>query len=217
MVPGDADLRPLSHDLATQPDPATPPELQAQAGALVERGPERRGGIDRLEDEKERAGPPGERDQSSQLVRKGGRARAAPGRAHGNRRRVCCRPSRARRPQVQHEDVHRARLEQRAGHRERLGRVVRDQDRQPLEADAAGRRLDGVERVREVHPGGERAPGLRLGEHAERERGRAAGARSRERDGPGPREAAGGEERVERGEARRDRMIGRRGRGPGAR
>ena len=40
VVLRDADLRPLPHDLATQPDPAAPPELEAQAGALVERGPE---------------------------------------------------------------------------------------------------------------------------------------------------------------------------------
>jgi hypothetical protein len=31
----DADLGPLAHDLATQPDPAAPPELKAQAGTLV--------------------------------------------------------------------------------------------------------------------------------------------------------------------------------------
>ena len=63
VVLRDADLRPLPHDLATQPDPAAPAKLQAQAGALVEHGPERRGEPGRLEDEKERAGPPGERDQ----------------------------------------------------------------------------------------------------------------------------------------------------------
>ena len=117
VVLRDADLRPLPHDLATQPDPAPPAEFQAQAGALVERGPERRGGIGRLEDEKERAGPPGERDQSSQLVGEIGQARAASGRAHGGCRRGRCRPPRARRlprarrPQVQPQDVHRARLE----------------------------------------------------------------------------------------------------------
>ena len=94
---------------------------------------------------------------------------------------------------------------------------VRDQDREPLETDAASHRLDGVERAREVHPGGERAPRLRLGEHAERERRRAAGPRTRERDGPGPRETTGGQERIERGKARRDRPVGRGRCGSGAR
>ena len=50
VVLRDAHLRPLPHDLATQPDPAAPPELQAQAGTLVERDPERRGSVGRLED-----------------------------------------------------------------------------------------------------------------------------------------------------------------------
>jgi len=156
----DADLRPLPHDLATQPDPAAPPELQAQAGALVERGPEWRRGPGRLEDEQERAGSPGEGDQPGQLVGEAGRARAAPDREHGGcrrGRRRCgrwqrgrwrrsrWRPRRAGRPQVKHQDVHRARLEQRAGHRERLPDPVRDEHGEPFEVDAAGDRFDRIE------------------------------------------------------------------------
>ncbi len=90
MVLRDADLRPLPHDLATQPDPAAPPELQAQAGALVERGPEWRRGPGGLEDEQERTGPPCERDQPGQLVGEAGRTRTVPGRVHGGRRRNRC-------------------------------------------------------------------------------------------------------------------------------
>jgi len=224
VVLRDADLRPLSHDLATQPDPAAPPELQAQAGTLVERGPERRGGVGRLEDEKERAGPPGERDQSSQLVGEVGGARAAPGRDHGDCRRDRCRPPRAhwplraRRPQVQHQDVDRARLEQRAGHRERLGRVIRDQDREPLETDAAGHRLDRVERAREVHPRGEGTGILRSRERPHGEGGGATRAHSRERNRARARETTPHQQRVEfrepgrdRGTRGRDRSRARRG------
>ena len=87
VVLRDADLGALAHDLATQPDPAPPPKLETQAGTLVERGTERRRGFARLEDEKEGAGPPGERDQPGQLVGEVGRARAAPDRNDGGHRR----------------------------------------------------------------------------------------------------------------------------------
>ncbi len=196
VVLRDADFRPLSNDLATQPNPAGPAELQAQAGALVERGPQRRRDPRWLKDEKERAGPSGECDQPGQLASEIGRTRAAPvrgrrrcrrGRHRHDRRWGRRRPPPPGFPKVQHKDVHRARLEQRASHRERLGRIVRDEHGEPFQADTASHCLHGIEGAREVDPGGERAPGLRLGESTERECGRAAGARSRQRNGAGPR------------------------------
>ncbi|HYN49150.1 MAG TPA: hypothetical protein VER83_09815, partial [Candidatus Nanopelagicales bacterium] len=63
VVLRDTDLRPLAHDLVAEANPATAPQLEPEPGTLVEGGPERRGNPGGLEDEEERAGATGERDQ----------------------------------------------------------------------------------------------------------------------------------------------------------
>ena len=211
VVLRDADLRPLADDLAAEADPAAAPQLQPEPGALVEGGPDRRWNPGRFQDEEERAGAPGERDEAAELVGGPGWAGAvAPAggrRVRAGRRRARRRRSRALRwpvprpREVEHEEVDRPRLEERPGHRERLVDGARDEDGEPLQVHAAGNRLHGVQAPGEVHPGDEGAAGLGLRDRPQGEGRRAAGSAAPEDNRPGPREAAGREQRVELREA----------------
>ena len=98
--------------------------------------------------------------------------------------------------EVENEEVHRPRLEERPRHREPFVEGVRDEDREPLQAHAAGNRLHGIQAPGEVHPGDEGAAGLGLRDRPQGEGRRAAGSTSPEDDRPGPRQAAGREQRV---------------------
>jgi len=210
VVLRDADLRPLADDLAAEADPAAPPQLEAEPGALLQGAPERRGNPGRLEDEEERAGAAGERDEAAEPVGEPGRAGAG---AAGGRRRMDDGRCRARQGpvpcprEVEDEEVDRPRLEERPRHRERLVDGARDEDREPLQAHAAGRRLHGIEAPGEVHPGHEGAAGLGLRDRPQGERRRAAGSVAPESDRPGSREAAGCEQRVELREAGGDAVV----------
>ena len=147
---------------------------------------------------------------------RGGRGAAAPAgrrRVRAGRRRA--RRGRCRAPggpvprsrEVEHEEVDRPRLEERPRHRERLVDRVRDEDREPLQAHAAGNRLHGIQAPGEVHPGDEGAAGLGLRNRPQGEGRRAAGSAAPEDDRPGPREAAGREQRVELREAGGDAPV----------
>jgi len=209
----DADLRALADDLAAEADPAAAPQLEPEPGALLEGSPERRGNPGGLEDEEKRAGAPGERDEAAELVggprragRKGTAAATGRRRVHDGRCRAPDGPVPHPR-EVEHEEVGRPRLEERPRHRERLLDGARDEDREPLQAHAAGYRLHGIQAPGEVHPGGEGAAGLGLRDRPQGEGRRAAGSTSPEDDRPGPWQAAGSEQRVEIREAGGDAPI----------
>jgi hypothetical protein len=219
VVLRDADLRLLADDLAAEANPAAAPQLEPEPGALLEGGPERRGNPGGLEDEEERTGAPGERDEAAELV--GGPRRAdrrgtaaAAGRRRVPRRRCRVRGERCRRGgpvprsrEVENEEVRRPRLEERPRHREPLVERVRDEDREPLQAHAAGNRLHGIQAPGEVHPGDEGAAGLGLRNRPQGEGRRAAGPTAPEDDRPGPRQAADREQRVELREAGGDAPV----------
>jgi len=213
VVLRDADLRPLADDLAAEADPAAAPQLEPEPGTLLQDGPERRGNPGGLEDEEERAGATGERDEAAELVggpRRAGRRGTA---ATAGRRRVRDGRCRARdgpvpRPrEVEDEEVGRPRLEERPRHRERLVDRARDENREPLQAHAAGNRLHGIQAPGEVHPGDEGAAGLGLRNRPQGEGRRAAGSVAPEDDRPDPREAAGREQRIELLEAGGDAPV----------
>ena len=197
VVLRDADLRPLADDLAPEADPTAAPQLEPEPGTLLQDGPERRRNPGGLEDEEERAGATGERDEAGELIGGPGRARTA---ATGGRRRARGGPV-PRPREIEDEEVDRPRLEERPRHRERLVDGARDEDREPLQAHAAGHRLHGIEAPGEIHPGDEGAAGLGLRHRPQGEGRRAAGSRAAQGDRPDPRETAGREQGVELREA----------------
>ena len=213
VVLRDADLRPLPDNLAAKADPAATPQLEPEPGALLEGGPERRRNPGGLEDEEERTGAPGERDETAELVgglrragRRGTAAAAGQRRAHDGRCRAPDGPV-PRSRKIEHEEIDRPRLEERPRHRERLFDRVRDEDREPLQAHAASNRLHGIQAPGEVHPGHEGATGLGLRNRPQDEGRRTAGSAAPENDRPGPRETAGREQRIETREAGGDASV----------
>jgi hypothetical protein len=228
VIPGDADLGLLPHDLPPEADPAAAPQLEAKPRDL-QAGPERGGGIGRLEDEEERPGPAGERDEPGEAIgeirwssdtsvarsRPGGRRApggdggrdGGDGGRDGGRRAPSGDDGRApgggRRGhgQVQDEDVDGATLEERPGHGEGLVERAGGKDGEPLQPHPPGDRLDGIEAPGEVDPGDERAAGLGLRDGPQGERRRTARPGAAQRDRAGPRQTAVRQERVEIREA----------------
>jgi hypothetical protein len=182
---GDERLGPLADDVPPEPDPGAAGELQAQSRGFRHRGRETGSQPRWLEGDEERVGPSGEPGQATQPLSDlgGGRARV-----------------RSRR-EIEDEDVDRAAGEEHPGDREALIERVRRQDDEPVEADAACRGLDRVERPGEVQPGDDRAVRLGLGDEPQGE-GRGTGARSTAQGDAGAAgKAARPDDRVERGEA----------------
>ncbi len=204
------DLRPLTHDVAPEPDPGAVGQLEAQAGRVGDgRGQpavERR----RFEDDEEGVRAAGERGKPAEpVVDAGGVAIARP--AGG---------------QIDEQEVDGAGGEQAAGHRQALVERLRREHDEPFETDAAGDRLDRVEAARQVQPGDDRAVRLGLGGEPERDGRPAARPRAAERDAGRARDAARSENRVEVHESgpddalprdirRGDRLGGQRDRGEG--
>ena len=148
---GDERLGPLADDVAPQPDPGAPAQLQPEPGRFGDGGREPGRQARRLEGDEERLRPTGKTRQATQPLGNLGQARA----------RV-----RTRR-EIDHEDVDRSTGEEHAGDRQALVERVRGQDDEPVETDAAGGGLDRIERAGEIHPGDDRAVHLGLGDEAE--------------------------------------------------
>jgi hypothetical protein len=200
-VPGNHHLGPLADDVAAEPDPGASGELEPEPDRFGEGAGDARGETGRLEDDEEAARATGERGKPMETIRDGGGAG---------------RSVRAGR-EIDEEEVDRPALEERAGHREAL--VERDggHDDEPLEPDAAGDGLDGIEAPGEVEPRDDRALGLRLRGEAEGDRRLARGVVAADGEARAPRNAARAEDRVEGGEpGREDAVLGGRddARGP---
>jgi hypothetical protein len=196
-VPGDGHLGLLADDVASEPDPASSRELQPEAGRFGDGRGEARGQAGWLEGDEQRLGAAGEGSQATEPVGDAGGAR--PG-------------VRARR-QVDDEQVDRAASEERASDRQALVERLRRQDDEPVQADAAGDRLDRVKGSGEVQPGDDRAVDLGLRGEAQGE-GRLAGAGvAAEGDAGAAGQAARPEDRVERRKAGPDDPLD----GPGSR
>ena len=141
-VAGDQRLRPLADDVASEPDPRPPGELEAEAGRLGDGGRQAAGQARWLEHDEERLRAPGERRQPAEPVGDPG------GLVRGGQ------PAAG---QVEDEQVHRAPGQQRATDGQALVEGLRGDDHEPFEPDAAGDRLDRVEAARQVQPGHDRA------------------------------------------------------------
>jgi len=172
-APGDERFGPLADDIPTQPDPARPPELEAEPGRFRDRGRETGGEARRLEGDEERLGPAGERSQASQPV--GDLRRGRAGDRMGR--------------QIDDEDVDRSGGQEHPGDRQPFVEGLGCEDDEPVETDAASGGLDRVERAGEVQPGDDGAVGLRLGNQPEGERGGAGARRALQRHAGVPRQA----------------------------
>ena len=185
---GDERLGPLADDVAAEPDPGPPGQLQAEPGRFGDGGRQARRQARRLEGDEKRLGPASQACKATQPLGdlRRGRARVGP------------------RRQVEHEDVDRAAGEEHPGNRQALVERLRGQDDEPVQADTAGGGLDRIERPGEVEPGDDRTVGLGLGDEPQGE-GRGAGRGSAaEGHARAAREPARADDRVESREARPD-------------
>ena len=180
-APGDERLGPLADDVAAEPDPAAPPELEAEAGRFGDGGGQRRRQPGRLEGDEERLRPAGEAGQAAEPL---GDLRL--GRARDRARR-----------KIEDEDVDRAAGEEHAGDRQALVEGLGSQDHEPVQTDAAGGGLDRIEGPGKIQPGDDRAIGLGLGDEPEGERRGAGGRGTTEGNAGGTREPARPDDRVE--------------------
>jgi hypothetical protein len=184
-VAGHDHLRPLTHDVASEADPRRPGELEADPGCLADGAGDARGQARWLEDREADPGPAGEGRQPAEPI-------------DGLRFPIDLLG------QVHDEEVDRPAREQGTRDGDPLLDVRRGHDDEPLRLDAAGNRLDRVERRREVQPGDDRAGGLGPRGKPQREGRPAARQVAAERDAHAPRQAARTEDRVECREARRE-------------
>ena len=200
-VAGDQRLRPLADDVAPEPDPRPPGELEPDAGRLGDGGRQVPVEARRLEDDEQRLRATGERRQPAEPVGDPG------GLVRGGQ------PATG---QVEHEQVDRPPGQQRATDGQALVEGLGRDDDEPLEADAARDGLDRVEAARQVEPGDDGALGLGFRGEPEDERRPAARAVAADRDAGRSREAAASQDRVERREAGVDDAVVRVGAGLGA-
>jgi hypothetical protein len=181
----DQRLRPLAHDVASEPDPRPSGEFEAETGRLGDGGRQATRVTGRFEHDEERLRAPGERRQPAEPVDDAGGLVGGRQPATG---------------QVEDEQVDRAPGEQRATDGQTFVERLGGDDHQPVEPDTAGDRLDRVEAARQVEPGHDRAGVLRLGGEPVDERRPAARAVAADRDARVPWQAARPQDGVERSE-----------------
>ena len=200
-VAGDGHLRSLADDVATEPDPGPPRELQPQPGDLGQRSTHRSRQARRLQHDEQRVGSPGERPEAMQPI---GQTRRTAG--AGSRGRYAPLPIGR---EICHEEVDGVSLEQAAGHRQAFVDGLGDEDHEPLEIDAPGNRLDRVEAAAEIEPGDDGTACLGLGNEPEGEGGLAARMIAANGESGLSRNATGAEDRVEGGKSRGYDPLGR--------
>jgi hypothetical protein len=188
----DERLGALADDVAAQADPRPAGQLEPNAGRLGDCGREPAGESRRIEDQQQGLRPPGECGESMESI-------GDPARFVG--------PGQSTAREVEDEEVDRAAGEKTAGDAQALVEAGRGDDDEPLEVDSPGDGLDRIEAARQIEPGDDRALRLRLRGDPQAERGPAAGAVAADRDTGRLREAAGAEDRVERGEAGADDAV----------
>ena len=191
----------MADDVAAEPDPAPPGELETDPRRLANGLGDAGGEVGGLEDDERDPGPPGEGRQPPETL---GEGTAGSGARGGRDLRV--RPDRAQR-EVDHEEIDRPPRQERAGDRDSLVGRSRSHHDEPLEVDAPGDGLDRVESGGQVQPGDDRACRLRLGDEPEGDRRPPARQVSAEREADSLRQPAGTEDRVEGPEAGRDDPI----------
>jgi hypothetical protein len=150
----DGHVRPLTDDVAPEPDPVAPGELQAKTRRLGDGGAQPLPDVHGLQHDEQRPGTSRQGGESPQTIAD----------LHALDRGV------AGLGQIDQQQVDGPRGEQRRGQRERLLEIVRREDDQPFGADAAGHGLHRIERPREIQPRDDEPGGLRLGGEPQGER-----------------------------------------------
>ena len=185
----DHDLGGLADHVPSQSNPGPSGEFQANARPLPDRGCHALHEPGRFEDEEADPRPAGQRGQPAQTIREAC-GTLGPGR------------------QVQDQEINRPAGQERAGDRQALVRARRRDDHQPFGLDAAGHRLDRIERLGQIQPGDDGPAGLCLGGQPEGDRGPAARQVPAQRQAHSARQAAGqparAEDRVEVRKTRRE-------------
>jgi len=160
-VVGDVHLRALTDDVASQADPRSTGQLQADAGRLVHRGGESAARDGAIEDQEQGLRPAGEGRQPMEPV--------------GDLcRRV--RPGEPATGQVQDQQVHGPTGQQRAGDTQTLVQALRGDDHEPVQQDPATHRLHRVQAARQVQPGDDGSTRLGLRDRPQGEGGPTARA-----------------------------------------
>ncbi len=195
----DGHLRPLPDDVPPEADPRSAGQFQAQPGRLGDGMGDGRGEPRRLENDEEGLGSTGQGGQPVEAILEG---RATNARVEARR-------------QVDEQQVHRPRREERTGQGQAVGQRLGREDDEPLQPDAAGDRLDRIERPGEVQPGDDGARGLGLRGESQGEGSSAARRVPAEGHAHRSRQAAGPEDGIECRKPGRDDLASghRRGRG----
>jgi hypothetical protein len=184
-VSRDEDLRSLADDIPAEPEPGSARQLEANPGRLADGRREARDEPGRLEDDEADPRSPSERREPAKTV----------GNASG--------ALEARR-KIDHQEIDGPACEERARDREALLGIGRGQHDEPLRPDPASDGLDGVEGLRKIEPGDDRAGRLGLRDESQGECRPAAREVSPERQAEPPWQAARTEDRVEIGESGRE-------------
>jgi len=184
-VAGDGHLRPLADDIAPEPDPRSPGELEPDTRRLGHGGCQARCQARWLDGDEERLGTACERCQAAQPIGDPGSGRAT---LESQR-------------QVDDEEIDRPTREQGAGDRQALVDRFRRQDDEPVEPDAASDGLDRIEGASEVQPGDDRSVDLGLGREPQGEGRLARACVSPERDARAAWQATRPEDRIQVGKA----------------
>jgi len=148
-VLGHRHLSPLAHDVPTQPDPAAPRELQAEARGLREGTVDRCGRSSRLEHD----------EPGTDASRVGGQA--------AQRMLLAGRHVTWK---VDHQEIDRPTPEERSRKGESLRRILRPEHEQPAQVHPATDRLERVEDPGQIQERDDRPACLRLRHAAQRER-----------------------------------------------
>jgi hypothetical protein len=188
----DERLGALADDVAAEADPRAARQLEPDPGRLGDRGREAAGESRGVEDQQQRLGATGECRESMESI---GDPRGSVG------------PGQPTAGQVEDEQVDRSTSQEAPRDAQALVEAGRGDDHEPLEADAAGDRLDGVKAARQVEPGDDRPGSLGLGGDAQAEGRPAAGSLPADGDTGRLREPARTEDGIERSEPGADDPV----------
>jgi hypothetical protein len=192
----------LADHVPAQPDPGSPAQLELESGRLLDRRGNRARQTGRLDDDQLDLRPTGDGRQPVNSIAQLGSG-GLPFRGPNG-------PDR----QVQQQKIYGPVLKEHGRHRQRLFQRIRGQDHEPLQPDASGDCLHGIQAPGQIQVRGNPAGRLGLRDRLESQGGLAAGAVSLEGYSCGLGQPAQAEDRIQRPESRGDGSLVRGDGGP---